>query len=100
MQIKFQKNFLVNNENVILTSLVDNVIGRHVKFEDDGETENRIKVPIEQLLEILENRNDLLISFAQFCSDSKGKRLSSLWQRLLEIQLRNWSNETDSRYRL
>ena len=71
---------------------------RRVKFQDEKPDAERVKVNIEQLLEILEHRSDLLIAFAEFCSNSKkGSHLSSLWQRLLEIQLRQWSTETDNR---
>ena len=84
-----------------LTSPTEPTQTRRVTFESapDASSSEAIVVNIEELLEILEINTTLLIEFAEFCSEiEKGRHLTSLWQRLLEIQLRLWSNENDPRY--
>lgn len=92
----------MKHPEVELRSLIDADIPRKrtVTFGDDIDSKkSKILVQVEHLLEILEHRNDLMISFTKFCSQSKkGAHLASLWQRLLEVQLRLWSDTIDKKY--
>lgn len=88
---------IVECKEVTIVSLTQSAPPRRVQFDDDGEDKDvTSEVKVEVLLDILEEKSQLLMEFTEFClSHSKCRHLSTLWQRLMETQLRQWSKDDE-----
>ena len=99
---RFGRQFLESEEKETI-SLIKSIISHsdvtlwtvndeESEFERDFGDQNTLRINIEDIFEILDGKPCLLIELCKYCCTLEAaKGLNSVWRRLLEIYLKQWS---------
>ena len=99
---RFGRQFLESEEKETIT-LIKSIISHsdvtlwtvndeESEFERDFGDQNILRINIEDIFEILDGKPCLLIELCKYCCTLEAaKGLNSVWRRLLEIYLKQWS---------
>ena len=84
---------IINHPNVILTTAGESSGETDLDtWEEIDDPDKNMIVNIDRIIEIIDNKSDILVKVCEFCSRlEKAQNLNTVWRCLLEIELKNWS---------